>query len=507
MPKASFDTHTTFVELAISTSRILKHGQWHVLGTLALAALWIIWEGQPGLFAFIALAAGTFLIISLWQNLGRGVPILPMFALQTLVVYGVPIIARNASVEAATPDALTRCGLELFLFQIAIAGSWYAGRQLIVPAPPAAWVIDLFTGKRLHGLTRLAFWLAGGTAAYELAANVGWLTPVISSLPTGVHSILVAISSATSMAGFFILGLSAGAGHLSQQQRGALWALFLTHSLVASLSLLLSVPIMGIAALATGLLWGGARFPWRFLTISLCALAFLNLGKSDMRKRYWPQTDNETPPACTISDIPARYAEWTELSLARLSPAQEAGYTTPKERQTLLDRIDNLQNLIFVVQAVENEHIPTLGGATYSLIPPLLIPRFLWLEKPRTHEGQVLLNVHFGRQILEDTYKTYIAWGLIPEAYANFGAWWGSLFLGCLLGGFAAWLEMRTANKPIFSLEGFLTIALLLGLAVSSEMVASVLITSQFQQLVLIICAAAPFVRRSILTPRETPAD
>jgi hypothetical protein len=507
MPKPSFDTQTTFGELASRTARMLKHGRWHILVTLILATLWIGWNGQPGLFAFIALAAGAFLILSMWQRLGRGVPVLPMLALQTLVTYGVPIVANNASMQNASAETLLRCGIELFLFQIALAASWYLCRQLIPPAAPTAWSINLLVREQTQGLTRLGFWLAGGSTAYEVASGMGWTASFISSLPAGSNSILVAITSAAAMAGFFVLGLSAAGGHLTQQQRGVMWALFLTRSLVATLSLLLSVPIMGIAALATGLLWGGARFPWRFLGISLCVLAFLNLGKADMRTRYWPQADNDTPPpASTVSDIPDRYAEWAQLSLARLNPAREVGYTTAKERQTLLDRIDNLQNLIFVVQAVEGNRIPTLDGATYWLIPPLLVPRFLWPEKPRAHEGQALLNVHFGRQIEEDTYKTYIAWGLIPEAYGNFGAWWGSLFLGGLLGSFAAWLEMRTANKPVFSLEGFLTIALLLGLAVSSEMVASVLITSQFQQLVLIICAAAPFVRRTVLTPRETPA-
>lgn len=507
MPKSSFDPQTTFAELAGSTARILKHGQWHILAALILAILWIVWNGQPGLFAFIALAAGAFLILSMWQRLGRGVPVLPMLALQTLVTYGVPIVANNASMQNASAETLWRCGIELFLFQIALAASWYLCRQLIPPAARTAWSINLLVREQTQGLTRLGFWLAGGSTAYEVASGMGWTASFISSLPAGSNSILVAITSAAAMAGFFVLGLSAAGGHLTQQQRGVMWALFLTRSLVATLSLLLSVPILGIAALATGLLWGGARFPWRFLCISLCVLAFLNLGKGDMRTRYWPDADNDTPPpACTVSDIPSRYAEWAQFSLARLNPAREVGYTTPKERQTLLDRIDNLQNLIFVVQAVEGNRLPTLDGATYWLIPPLLVPRFLWPEKPRAHEGQALLNVHFGRQIEEDTYKTYIAWGLIPEAYGNFGAWWGSLFLGGLLGSFAAWLEMRTANKPIFSLEGFLTIALLLGLAVSSEMVASVLITSQFQQLVLIICAAAPFVRRTVLTPRETPA-
>ena len=148
---------------------------------------------------------------------------------------------------------------------------------------------------------------------------------------------------------------------------------------------------------------------------------------------------------------------------------------------------------------METAHIAPLYGATYELIPPLLVPRIFWPDKPRAHEGQVRLNVHFGRQDLDATFQTYIAWGLLPEAYGNFGAKAGAIFLGFGLGLLFAWLENFTARKLLLSLEGFIAFTLLLDMAGSFEMVASVLVTTVFQSVVLLIVASVPFVERMVL--------
>ena len=149
-----------------------------------------------------------------------------------------------------------------------------------------------------------------------------------------------------------------------------------------------------------------------------------------------------------------------------------------------------------MINAVKAENIPILKGATYTVIPALFIPRILWPDKPRTHEGQVLLNVHFGRQDLISTYSTYVAWGLLPEAYGNFGPFAGAIILGAVLGLGFAWVECATARKLVISLEGFVAFSVFLNLANAFEMVSSVLVTSIFQSLVPIVVACAPFVRR-----------
>jgi hypothetical protein len=137
----------------------------------------------------------------------------------------------------------------------------------------------------------------------------------------------------------------------------------------------------------------------------------------------------------------------------------------------------------------------------------LLVPRVLWPDKPRGHEGQVLLNVHFGRQDEDSTLTTYIAWGLLPEAYGNFGPIAGSIFLGGCLGFLFAWIENVSARKLIVSMEGFLLISALMNMMNSFEMVASILVTSTFQSMVVIVLASAPFVRRTVLKPRPVEED
>jgi hypothetical protein len=144
-------------------------------------------------------------------------------------------------------------------------------------------------------------------------------------------------------------------------------------------------------------------------------------------------------------------------------------------------------------------HVSLLHGATYELIPPLLVPRILNPDKPRSHQGQVLLNVHFGRQDLNSTFDTYIAWGLLPEAYGNFGEYAGSLCIGIFLGVCFAWVEMFTARKLVISMEGFLSLSLMLNLMNSFEMVSSVFVTSTFQSFLIIVVVCLPFVRRTVV--------
>ncbi len=218
-----------------------------------------------------------------------------------------------------------------------------------------------------------------------------------------------------------------------------------------------------------------------------------------MRERYWGN-DYEPATQVTIARLPEYYAEWLQVSFNavlenNLNKPTEPGDATSQgnKNQTLLDRIDNLQNLLFVIDAIDVGHIKPLHGATYALIPPLLVPRVFWPDKPRSHEGQVLLNVHFGRQDLDSTFATYIAWGLLPEAYGNFGAFSGSIILGTFLGFLFAWIEKYTARKLVMSVEGFLSLSLLMNLMNSFEMVASVLVTSTFQSFMIIVAASMPF--------------
>jgi hypothetical protein len=283
---------------------------------------------------------------------------------------------------------------------------------------------------------------------------------------------------------------------------------------------LLSAALTEVFSALIGLFWGSGKMPWRLLIVTLLIMAFLNLGKFTMRERYWRPQKDEPQPDITLTDMPHYYGEWMLASVDALTGQQsdtkgkdafgEIGKTAEQEQtgQNLLTRINNLQNLLYVIDATDSRHIQPLGGATYTLIPPLLVPRVLWPDKPRTHEGQILLNVYYGRQELNATLSTYIAWGLLPEAYGNFGRFTGAIMLGFFIGGLFAWIEKFVARKLLLSMEGFLAFTLFLGMANSYEMVASVLITSLFQAFIPIIIASAPFVERIIpRSPTKVPAE
>jgi len=98
-----------------------------------------------------------------------------------------------------------------------------------------------------------------------------------------------------------------------------------------------------------------------------------------------------------------------------------------------------------------------------------------------------MLNLNFGRQqTTEETYRTYIAWGLLPEAVGNFGCVGGACFLGIFAGLACGLLEAWSARKRLFSVGGLIAGALLIQIAVSYEMVASVFVTATFQLLVAV---------------------
>jgi hypothetical protein len=298
--------------------------------------------------------------------------------------------------------------------------------------------------------------------------------------------------------------MSLGSGEAKTGLRLLFWGTLTLNALIMASGFLLSSVTNLFAAVVIGLFWSSGRMPWRFIFLATLPLAVLHLGKFEMRERYWGERAEETFTP-TVQNLPKYYGEWLDASLRNLpgAGAESSGFAPQKKStSSLLARVDNLQNLLFAIEAIEGQSHPTLGGATYSLIPPLLIPRMFWPEKPRAHEGQVLLNVHFGRQDLNATLTTYIAWGLLPEAYGNFGALWGGVFLGLILGLFFAWAEVVTATKPLLSLEGLITFALFMELTVSFEMVSSVLVTALFQSGVIIALACIPFV---YLTRVERP--
>lgn len=487
------DRYTQINELALAVRAFLRPGMLVTASVVLLAAGKLYRDGQPGVASLLLMGLGTLFCLRIWSGSAIGLPLLPLVALQHLIVYALPLLTQNETVMVYGQDLITQAGVEILVFLGALGTAWKIGMNLFRSAGPYAYALEMFvTGEPNAKLNRLGLGLIIASTGYSLALSMGLTSILYELLPSGTYSVIAAVINSIGMSGYFLVALTVGAKTANRQTAVLFWLLWSTNCLISASGFLLSAASNFVAAVVIGLFWGSGRFPWRLAVIMAAIISFLHVGKFEMRAKYWESEDGEGQ-TFGLTHIVDRYAEWTQASYTSLSIGTHDDATQTDSSMT--NRVNNLQNLLFVINAVETSHIPTLQGQTYALIPPLLVPRVFWNDKPRTHAGQVLLNVHFGRQTLAATFTTYIAWGLLPEAYGNFGSIWGPLILGLVLGLIFAWIENFTAYKPLLSAEGFLSFALMLSIMVSFEMVASVLVTSLFQSMVTIFIACLPFVR------------
>ena len=496
------DRYTQIGDLDASVRWLVQRALLPIAVILTGESAFLFFTGSRGASAFAMIALGTVTVLGLWRPKGIGLPIVPLIAIQNLVVYGLPIVIGHEVLSNYPEAYVTKAGLEVLIFSLSLAAAWRVGMEMFHPATATSYALRGFKQEGAAKLKRIGFSLILGSSLYLLLESLDLFTPLYAALPGGSYSLITTLISAAGACGFFLVAMFVGTGSVSPSGRILFWGLLAGNCFISASGFLLSATTALLASVLIGLFWSAGRMPWRYLTIVVLILSFLNLGKFTMREQYWTVENDQ--PQFTLGQMPQHYLEWIQASYEAIAPANPGGPAQDErsqrpKAQSLLERINNLENLLFVIDAMDAAHIPPLYGATYELIPPLLVPRIFWPDKPRAHEGQVLLNVHFGRQDLDATFQTYIAWGLLPEAYGNFGAKAGAIFLGFGLGLLFAWFENFTARKLLLSLEGFIAFTVLLDMAGSFEMVASVLVTTMFQSVVLLVVASVPFVERMIL--------
>ncbi len=461
--------------------------------------------GLPHADALIWIVAGCLLPLVLWSRLrAPGLPLVVLVAGQTLAIFATPILFSNPTLDNYSDEAVHRAGVEVFLFCLALSVAWLIACSSARPPRPirSYWGLSLIRIDQPATLSRAALLLLGLGAAYQVLFAVGVLDALLELLPAGVFSIIRTVFDAAALAGCLIGGYSIGARLMPHGQPPVFWALFALIFAIKVSSILLSSATGIVVATTLGYFLGARRPPYLFLALVLGVISFLNLSKFEMRAKYWDEYGYS--PGVPLLDYPAYYGEWSRYSINILTFNRTLSAQDEATGQRLTDRLNNLQNLLYAQHAIQERDIALLEGATYALVPKLLIPRILWPDKPRSHEGQVMLNIHFGRQRLQDTFTTYIAWGLLAEAYANFGAVWGPLLCGAVLGAIAGRVETWVRAYPVTSLETFFFLIVAVNFSLSFEMVASVWITSVFQMIVALLVCIAPFARRRFAD--ETPA-
>jgi hypothetical protein len=233
-----------------------------------------------------------------------------------------------------------------------------------------------------------------------------------------------------------------------------------------------------------GYVSGGKKIPLVALALFLPSIAILHNGKSTMREKYW----EGGAPTPSLVGLPAFYIEWIGYGLDQEIQAKRTDSNRILERTSLF-------HLMCLVISITPERQPFLAGETYAHVPGQFVPRLFWAGKPVGHISTYTLAIYYGLQRPEDTAKTTIGFGLLTEAYANFG-YYGLVFIGIFFGAFFKIVSAWAADSPILSYGGMFLVVLM-AWSFQTELTMSIWLSSLFQACVAVL--GLPYLLRNIL--------
>lgn len=431
--------------------------------------------GIEDVIGSICISVASIFPIYLWcAGKAFGIPIFPMFSATYLWTCALPLVDENPGIFVYTNSERFIASMTVAGFLLLATLIWHRFQLSNKHTQSQNYYRALETKK--GELLFLGILILGNF--FTIFSYAGWLNIVgdFYSLIRGAILGLTAIAS-------FAMAYQFGRGNLSVN-RTILYLSLITIQVIANaVSLLLVGSLTLFLISVVGYSLGKRKLPWIFIVIMLSLFTLLHTGKGEMRRLYWQQS---VEPLQYVS----RYAEWINFGINGLFSKEE---NNNESQQSFLERSSILQQLLLTQSSTEKGQ-PLLNGATYAILPQLLIPRIFYSEKITSHEGTTLLNIHYERQTREDTQSTTIGWGLLAEAYANFG------FLGCVLlaaicGVVYGYMGLISHNAPIFS-DRFLFAILFFTYAFQTEFTAGVYIAALFQSSVTLFIFSLLFMKK-----------
>jgi hypothetical protein len=408
----------------------------------------------------------------LWaRNGGSRFPTFETIMLLCANAYAMPLI--NGKEQLAEYDAavISKAGWAVLLYLATANLVYHATRG--VPGRSSFWreplISDQVERKIVYGLL--------------ISTTYIILSEFTSLVPQDLIGPLRAIFYGVGILCTFVGSQRWGRGLMTAGEKTVLVVTLATQLLVMSVGLILisSIGLLGIAIL--GYLSGGKRIPWFVVISGFIVIGILHTGKTRMREKYWDGF-HASP---TFTELPAYFAEWVDYGTQPTSGDKTVS-------QKVLERT-SLIHMLCLVMTYTPERQDYLYGRSYSHVLPQLIPRFFWNAKPRSHIATYELAIYYGLQREEDTASTTIAFGLLTEAYANFGMA-GAILLGAFWGFVLKKLQIWSTFSPMFSFAGLFMI-LLTAWSFNSELTMAAWVSS-FQQAAVMVLGL-PLLVRSLL--------
>ncbi len=230
--------------------------------------------------------------------------------------------------------------------------------------------------------------------------------------------------------------------------RGEAWVAALcclaAPSMLSINGLLLIGGVVNLLAAILGYVVGARRIPWMALAVVFGVISVFQAGKFDIRDDRAGES-----AAVSLTALPGTIAEWFADGIGVLwSGGNEID---------ALERASLLWVVIRVEQATP-DFVPYLDGETYALLPQIALPRFVEQDKVKSQAGLNLLAVHYGFQAGDATDRTTIGFGLVAEAFANFG-FVGVLAAGALFGVLCGAITWFGAGASAISSRMLISIA------------------------------------------------
>jgi hypothetical protein len=462
------------------------------VGVAALAGYALVQGiGTPPLLVVLGVVVGTFALFPayLWCA-GRvdGLPIFPMFAMTHAWTFGIPLFMQNRAVARYSLGDQAVAALTVIL---------YLGVATV------AWLVTI--GKRPE--VRPSYWgFAPRGNNWAFLSGLGVSLTTFVAIRTGTLSEMLSSEGAENLMSLFqsvamsllvlcttVLSYRAGQRELGWFEIVAFIGLFVMTLLMMAIGMVLNTALAAVLVALGVFTISRGRVPVVALGTAFAIFSILHVGKWPMREKYLAHSYR----ALQLEDIPLRYVEWIGYGIEGL-PGTIAGEKYSRKRhQTLVERGSLLQMLL-LVQTKSPEYKAFLGGSTYTIIPGLLVPRFIDPKKKRAHEGTYMLGIYYGLQDHKATLGTTIAFGPLAEAYANF-SYPGVVGLAVLLGALYGWGTHLSMNSPITSLRGLFAL-LLLSSTIAVEYSAGVFVTTLFQGSVVLLGLALVAMQ-----PQRTP--
>lgn len=457
-----------------------------------LVAFWLLMIGLLGyIFGFaptsdfsLNLVSGLITVCALspsyfWcSGRAQGMPIFPLFSLSFIWTYALPLVTPNPGVEAYAVSERIYAGCTAAGFLALSTFVWFQFVKSAPPMPPVYRALDNRRG------TQFFLNCLGGSVLFNIAMAGRWFSTDFSSFSI-LRNVVIALTALSA----FVLAYRFGNEELSKRQSTLLIVFLVGFGISSAVNLLLiSTATTSLGAIAAYVI-GRKRIPIVTILVLVVCLSFLHAGKDNMRAQYWSEDQTFQ---LQVWDYPAFYMEWSGYASKSFFKSEDS-LEPEEDEQSFLERSSIIQMLL-LTQTNSPERIPFMNGNTYAILPQLIVPRILNPQKLRSHEGTYRLNVHYGRQTYEEALRSTIAWGLLAEAYANFGLL-GCVGLAVVLGGLYGYAARWSINAPILSIQSLFAV-LMLTFALQSEWTAGVYVASFFQYCVVLMGIAVVLMRR-----------